>query len=263
MQFKLKDKTALVTASTGGIGRAIAEALLKEGAHVIINGRSAQSVNRALKELKTKYPNVSGVAADLKDQKGANKLIKGVKQPVDILINNFGMYEVKDFFSISDDMWLEFFEANVMSGIRLARHYLKPMLKRNWGRVLFISSESGLNIPEDMIQYGVTKTAQLSVMRGLAKLTKGTHVTVNALLPGPTLTEGVEVFLKELAKKQGITLEAMEHQMFKKNRPTSLIQRFAKPEEVAPMAVYLSSPLSALTNGSAVKVEGGILDQIN
>ncbi len=262
MDLKLKGKRALITASTGGIGRALAETLLEEGASVIIHGSREETTKEALKELKKKYRDVTAVAADLSDAAGCNKLIKEVTEQVDILINNFGIYEFMDFFEISDNDWTNFFEANVLSGVRLSRHFLKPMLKNNWGRILFVSSESGLNIPEDMIQYGMTKTAQLSLMRGLAKLTQGTAVTVNSLLPGPTLTEGVQEFLDKLADKKGVCSTELKKNFVKENRPTSLLQRFAETQEVASMAAFLCSPLSCLTNGSAVKVEGGIVDQI-
>ena len=253
MDLKLKGKRALITASSGGIGKGLAEALLKEGAEVIINGSKEETTQKAVKELKKIYKNVSGVAADLSQAKGCSTLIHSIKEPIDILINNFGIYETCDFFEITDEIWLNFFESNVLSGVRLSQHYLKPMLKNNWGRILFVSSESGLNIPQDMIHYGVTKTAQLSLMRGLAKLTKGTDVTVNAILPGPTLTEGVETFLKNVPDKNNF---------LKENRSGSLIQRFAEVSEVASMAAFLCSPLAPLTNGSAVKVEGGIVDQL-
>jgi NAD(P)-dependent dehydrogenase (short-subunit alcohol dehydrogenase family) len=262
MDLQLHDKTALVTASTGGIGRALAESLLREGAHVIINGRSQETVDAALKELKKISEKVDGAVADLGSSTGCRELIDQVKRSVDILINNFGIYETVDFFDTDDTLWTKFFESNVMSGVRLSRYYMKPMLEKNWGRILFVSSESGLNIPEEMIHYGMTKTAQLAVMRGLAKLTKGTRVTVNAILPGPTRTEGVKHFLKTMADQRNVSQEEVETLVINELRPTSLIQRLADCEEVAPLTTLLCSPLSSATNGSAVKVEGGIVDQL-
>ena len=263
MDLQLEGKTALVTASTGGIGKAIAEELLKEGASVIIHGSQDASAEKTVNEFQSKYPKVAGIGADLSKPDGCAKLIDSIKEPSDLLINNFGIYEVVDFFDTTDDLWRHYFESNVLTGVALSRHFLKPMLKRDWGRVIFVSSESGLNIPEEMIHYGFTKAAQLSIMRGLAKLTKGTQVTVNALLPGPTLTEGVDQFLTKIAEDKGIDKQELIDDFVKKNRPDSLIRRFARVEEVAHMAAFLCSPLAALTNGSSVKVEGGIVNQIN
>ncbi|GAB4227094.1 MAG: SDR family oxidoreductase [Chlamydiales bacterium] len=262
MDLNLNDKRALVTASTAGIGRAIAEELLREGAHVTVNGRTEESVARAIKELSEKYPSVKGITADLGRASGCQYLISEIKEPIDILINNYGTYELVDFFDSTDDEWLEIYENNVLSGVRLSRYYLPRMLHKGWGRILFISSESGLNIPKEMIHYGVTKTAQLAVMRGLAKLTKGTDITVNALLPGPTKTRGVMEFMQQIANREGISMEEVEKNFVKEHRPSSLNQRFANSEEVAHMAVFLCSPMSSATNGSSVKVEGGIVDQI-
>ena len=262
MDLQLEGKTALVTASTGGIGKAIAEELLKEGASVIIHGSRDESAENVVEEFKSKYPHVKGVGADLSKPDGCKKIIDAINEPVDILINNFGIYEVVDFFQTTDELWSSYFESNVLTVVTLSRHFLKPMLDRNWGRVIFISSESGLNIPEDMIHYGFTKTAQLSIMRGLAKLTKGSKVTVNALLPGPTLTEGVEEFIEKIAREKKIDKQEIIDDFVKENRPSSLTQRFAQVDEVAHMAAFLCSPLASLTNGSAVKVEGGIVDQI-
>lgn len=263
MDLKLKGKRALVTASTGGIGKAIAKKLLEEGAFVYIHGSRESSVEKALNDLRDFSSNISGIAANLKENNGCETLIKGVDQPLDILVNNFGIYETVDFFETTDELWQEYFESNVQSGVRLSRHFLKPMLERNWGRVLFISSESGLNIPEDMIHYGFSKTAQLSIMRGLAKLTKGTNVTVNAILPGPTYTSGVEEFMKNIAKDLNIPFEELKKSFVKEHRPSSLLQRFAEEEEVANMTTFICSPLASLTNGSSIKVEGGIINQIN
>ena len=260
MDLQLEGKTALVTASTGGIGKAIAEELLNEGARVIVHGSRDASAEKVVEEFKQKYSHVSGVGADLSKPDGCKQLIASIDEPVDILINNFGIYEVVDFFETTDELWRNYFECNVLTGVTLSRHFLKPMLERNWGRILFISSESGINIPEDMIHYGFTKTAQLSIMRGLAKLTQGTHVTINALLPGPTLTEGVDAFIEKIAQEKGIEKKDLIDGFVKEQRPSSLTQRFAEVQEVAHMAAFLSSPLAALTNGSSVKVEGGIVN---
>lgn len=262
MDLHLEGKTALVTASTGGIGKAIAEELLKEGARVIVHGSSETSAEKVVKEFKSDYSKVTGIGADLSKPEGCKAIMETIDEPVDILVNNFGIYEVVDFFKTSDELWKHYFDCNVLTGVTLSRHFLKPMLEKNWGRILFISSESGLNIPEDMIHYGFTKTAQLSVMRGLAKLTRGSKVTVNALLPGPTMTEGVSAFIEKIAHKKDMEKQKVIDGFVKENRPSSLTQRFAEVEEVAHMAAFLCSPLAALTNGSSVKVEGGIVDQI-
>lgn len=263
MDLKLKGKRALVTASTGGIGKAIASRLLDEGAFVYIHGSRESSVDHTLDDFKEFSSSISGIAANLKERSGCETLINGIDQPLDILVNNFGIYETVDFFETTDELWQEYFESNVQSGVRLSRHFLKPMLERNWGRIVFISSESGLNIPEDMIHYGFSKTAQLSIMRGLAKLTKGTNVTVNAILPGPTYTSGVEEYMKNMADDLGTSFEELKKNLVKEHRPSSLIQRFGEVEEVANMTAFICSPLASLTNGSSVKVEGGIVNQIN
>jgi NAD(P)-dependent dehydrogenase (short-subunit alcohol dehydrogenase family) len=260
MDLQLTQKTAFISGSTSGIGFATAKKLAAEGATVIINGRSQAGVDKAVQELKrqTGSTNVLGIAADFSKAADVASLIQQLPD-VDILINNAGIFEPKPFTEIPDEDWFRFFEVNVMSGVRLSRHYFPLMLKKNWGRIIFVSSESGVFIPEEMIHYGTTKTAQLAVSRGLAELTKGTNVTVNAVLPGPTKSDGVGVFLNDMAKAGNSTPEQVEKDFFKNARPTSLLQRFASVEEVANMIVYLSSPLASATNGAAVRVDGGVV----
>jgi NAD(P)-dependent dehydrogenase (short-subunit alcohol dehydrogenase family) len=263
MDLKLTGKKALISGSTAGIGYAIASRFLAEGASVIINGRSPESVEQAITALKATHPDadVSGVAADLAKVDDVNRLLSEVPE-IDILINNTGIFEPKAFADIPDEDWFRFFEVNVLSGIRLSRFYFPKMLEKNWGRVIFISSESGVFIPDEMIHYGMTKTAQLAVSRGLAELTKGTAVTVNTILPGPTRSKGVGQFIEDLATSGNKTREAVEQEFFKEMRPTSLIQRFASVEEVADTVVYYSSPLASATNGAAIRVEGGLVKSI-
>jgi NAD(P)-dependent dehydrogenase (short-subunit alcohol dehydrogenase family) len=263
MKIDLSGKTALVTGSTAGIGYAIAKGLAAAGADVTLNGRSQATVDAAVKKLAAEVSGgkVRGVAADVSTAAGSNALAAALPD-VDILINNAGIYGGKDFFEISDEDWTRIFEVNVMSGVRMSRAYMKGMLKRNWGRIIFISSESALNIPTEMIHYGTTKTAQLSISRGLALLTRGTGVTVNAVLPGPTMSEGVEVFIKDLAKKNGEPIEEAAVNFVKQNRPTSLLQRLATAEEIANMVVYVASKEASATNGAALRVEGGIVQTI-
>ncbi|MES2427150.1 MAG: SDR family oxidoreductase [Bacteroidota bacterium] len=260
MDLQLKDKVALVSGSTAGIGYAIAKQLAAEGAKVIVNGRTQQRVDAAVKSITEATGNkeVTGVIADFANKDEIATLIAKVPQ-VDILINNVAIFEPKAFADISDEDWLRFYEINVLSGIRLARAYFDKMLKKNWGRIIFISSESAIQIPEEMIHYGMTKTAQLAIARGLAELTKGTNVTVNSVLPGPTLSEGVGGFIDNLAKDQNKTTEQVEEDFFKTMRPTSIIQRFLSVDEVANMVTYLSSPLASATNGAAIRAEGGLL----
>ena len=263
MDLKIKGKVVLISGSTAGIGYATAERFLNEGATVIINGRTEDRVNAAVEQLKasTKNENVSGVAADFSKVADINRLLKEVPE-VDILVNNTGIFEPKAFADIPDEDWFRFFEVNVMSGIRLARNYFPKMLKKNWGRIIFISSESAVFIPDEMIHYGMTKTAQLAVSRGLAELTKGTNVTVNSVLPGPTKSEGVTEFIKNLAKADQISEEEVEADFFKNMRPTSLIERFASVDEIANTIVYYSSDLASVTNGAAIRVEGGLIRSI-
>jgi NAD(P)-dependent dehydrogenase (short-subunit alcohol dehydrogenase family) len=263
MKIELSGKTALVTGSTAGIGHAIAKGLALAGAAVVVNGRTQTKVNAAVAAIAKAVPGgkVRGVAADVSTAAGCNTLVAALPD-VDILINNAGIFEPKGFFDIPDDDWSRFFEVNVMSGVRLSRAYMPGMLKRNWGRIVFISSESALNIPKEMIHYGMTKTAQLAVSRGLAEMTRGTAVTVNSVLPGPTLSEGVEAFVKDLAKHNGQSVEQATALFFKQARPTSLLQRFASVEEIANMVVYVSSKEASATNGAALRAEGGIVQTI-
>jgi NAD(P)-dependent dehydrogenase (short-subunit alcohol dehydrogenase family) len=260
MDLKIKNKLALVTGSTAGIGFAIAKALANEGASVIVNGRTADRVNQAVEKIKkeTGNTNIKGIAADFADKKQIEQLISKLPE-IDILVNNVGIFEPKPFKDITDEDWIKFFEVNVLSGIRLSRVYFDKMIKKNWGRIIFISSESAIQIPEEMIHYGMTKTAQVSVSRGLAELTKGTSVTVNTVLPGPTLSEGVGGFLKDLAKVKGKTVEEIEKDFFLNTRPTSILQRFIEPDEIASLVTYLSSDLSIATNGALLRADGGVV----
>jgi NAD(P)-dependent dehydrogenase (short-subunit alcohol dehydrogenase family) len=263
MNIDLKGKTALVTGSTSGIGHAIAKGLAGAGADVVINGRTQAKVDAAVAAIAKAMPGgkLRGVAADVSTADGCQKLIAALPD-ADILINNAGIFEPKGFLDIPDEDWSRFFEVNVMSGVRLSRAYLPGMLKRNWGRIVFISSESALNIPKEMIHYGMTKTAQLAVSRGLAEMTRGTAVTVNSVLPGPTMSEGVEAFVKDLARQNGQSVEEAASQFVKQFRPTSLLQRFATVEEIANMVVYVASKESSATNGAALRAEGGIVQTI-
>ncbi len=263
MKIDLSGKTALVTGSTSGIGHAIAKGLAASGANVVLNGRTQPKVDAAVGAIARTIPEarVRGVAADVSTDAGCRTLVAALPD-VDILINNAGIFEPKAFFDISDDDWRRFFEVNVMSGVRLARAYMPGMLKRNWGRIVFISSESALNIPSEMIHYGMTKTAQLAVSRGLAEMTRGTAVTVNSVLPGPTMSEGVEAFAKDLAKQNGQSVEEAASQFIKQFRPTSLLQRFASVEEIANMVIYVASKEASATNGAALRAEGGIVQTI-
>jgi NAD(P)-dependent dehydrogenase (short-subunit alcohol dehydrogenase family) len=263
MQIDLSGKTALVTGSTSGIGHAIAKGLAAAGASVVVNGRAQAKVDAAAAALAKAVPDskVRGIAADVSTAAGCSALVAALPD-VDVLINNAGIFEPKDFFDIPDEDWTRFLEVNLMSGVRLTRAYMKGMLQRNWGRIVFISSESALNIPKEMIHYGVTKTAQLAVSRGLAEMTRGTAVTVNSVLPGPTMSEGVETFVKDLAKQNGQSVEQAASQFVKQFRPTSLLQRFASVEEIANMVVYVSSKEASATNGAALRAEGGIVQTI-
>lgn len=259
MDLQVKDKTALVTGSSAGIGFSIAKALTDEGANVIINGRSAKVLQQAVKALQsTAKGDVSSFEGDLSKSADSEKLLAAYPQ-VDILINNLGIFEPAAFEDITDQDWLRFFDVNVLSGVRLARAYLPAMKSQNWGRVLFISSESGVQIPEEMIHYGMTKAAQIAVARGLAESVAGTDITVNSVLPGPTRSRGVETFVKDMADQQGQSLDDFEKDFFENIRPTSLIKRFATTDEVAAMVCYLSSPLASATTGAAVRVEGGVI----
>jgi len=259
MDLKLRDKTALVTGSTAGIGFAIAERLAGEGVKVTITGRSQEKLDAAARQIGEKGA-VQAVLADPATAEGAAKLIAAVPD-TDILVNNLGIYEAKPFADITDADWHHLFEVNVVSGARLARHYFPKMLERNWGRVIFISSESSLVIPEEMIHYGMTKTAQLAIARGLAAQTKGTGVTVNSVMPGPTRSEGIVDFVKSVLPGSHSDAEA-EHLFFEQMRPLSLIRRFIEADEIGATVAFLASPLAAATNGAAVRAEGGIIPTI-
>jgi NAD(P)-dependent dehydrogenase (short-subunit alcohol dehydrogenase family) len=263
MDLQLKDKRALVTGSTAGIGYAIARGLLREGARVCINGRTAAHVEEAAARLREEVPGaqIEEAAADFGSQAEVQALVARVPD-VDILVNNVGIFALREFADIPDEDWFRFFEVNVMSGVRLSRHYFRGMLARGWGRIIFISSESALNIPAAMIHYGATKTMQLGVARGLAELTRGTAVTVNAILPGPTRSAGIEGFIEEMSRGEGKTREETEREFFRSARPTSLLQRFATTEEVASLVVYVASPLSSATNGAALRVDGGVVKTV-
>jgi len=258
MNLQLKDKTAFISGSTSGIGFATAKALIKEGVNIIINGRTLQGVNDAIRKLKNEFTKASieGIPADFSRQEEIESLIKQLPD-LDILINNVGIYKSGSFFETSDEDWYDQFEINVMSGVRLSRYCLPKMLDNNWGRILFISSECATLVPKDLIPYGMTKTAMLSISRGLANLTKGTNVTVNSVLPGSTLSEGAEFFLKDVALKEKKTIQEVEEEFFSDIRTSSLIQRFANVDEVANTIAYFASPLSSATNGAAIKVDGG------
>lgn len=259
MDLQLKNKLSLVSGSTAGIGFAIAEVLASEGANVIINGRSQASVDDAVAELSAESNGqLIGFAGDLSRADVAEQLAQA-HPGVEILINNLGIFEAVAFEDISDDDWRRFYEVNVLSGVRLSRLYLPAMKKRNWGRIIFISSESAVQIPSEMIHYGMTKTAQIAIARGLAELTAATGITVNSVLPGPTKSRGVGNFVEELAQQEGKSFAEFEKQFFEKMRPTSLIKRFATPEEVAALVAYIASPLSSATTGAALRVDGGTI----
>jgi NAD(P)-dependent dehydrogenase (short-subunit alcohol dehydrogenase family) len=259
MDLNLKQKVALVTGSTAGIGHAIATSLAREGATVIVNGRTQAAVDTAVAAMRLSTGgDVLGFAGDLTLAAAADALVRA-HPAVDILVNNLGIFEVKAFADITDADWRRFFDANVLSGARLARMYFPQMRERNWGRIIFISSESGYQIPAEMIHYGMTKAAQIAVARGLAETTVGTGVTVNTVLPGPTRSRGVGDFVVEMARAAGKTPETIEAEFFKTARPTSLLQRFATPEEVASLVTYVASPLSSATNGAALRVDGGVI----
>lgn len=255
MYLGLRGKRALITGSTAGIGLAIAKQLAAEGVTVWVNGRTQERVDAALKEV---LGDARGVAADLSTAEGAATLFDTVDE-IDILVNNLGIFELKPFLEIEDEEWIRFLQANVLSGVRVTRQYLPGMLERKWGRVLFVSSESGIQIPAEMVHYGVTKAAQIALARGIAETIPGSGVTVNSLLPGPTESEGVTGMIAKIAKEQGITPAEVEAGFIKNARPSSLIQRLAKVEEVAAMAVYLCSEQASATTGSPVRVDGGVV----
>lgn len=263
MKIELNTKRALVTASTSGIGFAIAKGLAEAGAEVVINGRSEGSVNDAVARLKSAVPNatVSGVAADLGSPGGVQTLVQGAGQ-IDVLVNNAGIYGTQDFFETDDDVWDNYWQTNVMSGVRLSRALLPAMVDKHWGRVVFVSSESARNIPADMIHYGVSKTAQLALARGLAKRVAGSGVTVNSVLPGPTLSDGVAGMMQSEVERTGKSLDEVAKAFIQEHRPSSIIQRAATVEEVANMIVYVCSPQASATTGAALRVDGGVVDDI-
>jgi len=263
MNLELQDKKALVTGSTAGIGLAIARRLRQEGAEVWLNGRTQERVEEALTQVRKDHSDakVHGIAADLGSAQGCAEIVRQLPE-VDILINNLGIFEPKPFEEISDADWERFFAVNVLSGVRLSRAYLGEMKQRNWGRIIFISSESGLQIPAEMIHYGMTKTAQLAIARGLAETCAGTKVTVNSVLPGPTASEGVTEFVSQLAQENQMTPEEFEKDFFKNARPTSLLKRFIEPEEIANVVAFVCSPLAAAINGASVRADGGVVKSI-
>lgn len=263
MKIDLTNKRAVITGSTLGIGFAIAKGLAEAGAHVVLNGRSEASVKKAKDALLAALPKAKAdtVVADLATAKGAEDLVRAVPE-TDILINNVGIFEPKPFEEIPDADWQRFFDTNVMSGVRLSRAYVPGMRKKSWGRIVFISSESGLQIPVEMIHYGMTKTAQLAISRGLAESLAGTGVTVNAVLPGPTRSDGVSDFFGKMAKEQGVPQAQMEKEFIAQHRPTSIIKRLATVEEVANMVVYACSEQASATTGAALRVDGGVVRSI-
>lgn len=262
MDLRLGGTRAFVSGSTQGIGYAIAKGLLREGASVVINGRPESGVAAAVRRLEDEVPGaeVSGIAADFADGPQVERLLQSLGE-VDILVNNVGVFEVAAFDAISDGDWQRYFEINVMSGVRLSRHVLAGMLERRWGRIIFVGSESGVNIPGDMLHYGSSKAAMLALGNGLAKLTRGSRVTVNSILGGPTYSDGVAQAVDEISRAQGMTAEALKAMIAAGNQ-TSLLQRFIEPEEIANLAVYLASPLSSATNGAALRADGGVLTSV-
>jgi len=263
MDLKIAGKLALVTGSTAGIGFAIARSLAREGAHVYLNGRTQQRVDAAIQEIARDHSadKINGIAADFSSAAGSEAVIAKLPS-VDILVNNVGIFEPKPFVEIPDPDWYRLFEVNVMSGVRLARHYLPGMLKKNWGRIIFISSESAVQIPPEMVHYGMTKTAQVAIARGIAESVAGTSVTANSILAGPTESEGAAGFLESLSKQQNKTKEQIEKEFFQFARPSSLLKRFATIDEVASLVTYVASELSTATNGAALRVDGGVLRAI-
>jgi NAD(P)-dependent dehydrogenase (short-subunit alcohol dehydrogenase family) len=263
MNLGLQGKLSVVSGSTAGIGLAIATTLASEGATVVVNGRTQARVDAAVKTIQQSAAgtNVRGVAADLGSAAGVDTFLRQVPA-ADILVNNLGIFDVKPFLEISDGEWMRFFEVNVLSGVRLARAYLPAMLKKNWGRIIFISSESAQHIPAEMIHYGMTKTAQVAIARGIAESVAGTGVTVNSVLAGPTASEGATTFLENMAKRQNISTAEIEKQFFASARPSSLLKRFETPEEVAAVVAFVASTQAIAINGAAVRAEGGVIRSI-
>jgi len=263
MDLKLNSKKAFISGSTQGIGFAIAHQLLNEGADVTLNGRGKEKLNKAIEKLKQEFPQrtVLGIAADFSNTEDVDMLLNELDD-IDILVNNVGVFELKEFTAISDADWMNIFNINVMSSIRLSRHLLPGMLERNFGRIICISSESGVNVPANMIHYGMTKAAMLAVSNGLSKLTKGTGVTVNTILGGPTYSDGVATTVEQIANAQQIPVEQMKAAIVQQTNPDSLLQRFIDPTEIASLATYLASPLSIATNGASLRADGGALKQV-
>jgi len=264
VDLELRGKLAFVSGSTAGIGMAIASRLAREGAEVVINGRTEERVGEAIAQIKkdSRDANIRGIAADLGNANGCEEVVRQLPR-VDILVNNVGIFEPKPFAKITDEDWEKFFAVNVMSGVRLSRAYLPPMKERNWGRIVFISSESALQIPAEMIHYGMTKTAQLAIARGLAETCEGTAVTVNSVLPGPTASEGVTGFVSDLAAEKSMSAAEFEKEFFKNARPTSILQRFIQPDEIANVVAFVCSPLASAINGVAVRADGGVVRAIS
>lgn len=263
MDLGLKGKRALVTGSTAGIGFATARALAAEGACVTVNGRTQARVDKAVDALKRELPGatITGIAADLSRREGCEALVVQLSE-IDVLVNNLGIFEPKPFDQISDEDWTRFFETNVLSGVRLSRHYMRGMRSRNWGRIVFVSSESALQIPAEMIHYGMTKTAQLAVARGLAETLVGTGITVNSVLPGPTASEGVGGFVAQMAASRGVDTASVEREFFATARPSSILQRFTTPDEIAAMIAYVCGVPASATTGAALRVDGGVVRAI-
>ncbi len=260
MDLQLKGKQAFISGSSQGIGFSIAQQLLQEGAAVTINGRNKEKVNLALEQLRSKFPDaaISSIVADFSKQEEVEKLLAQLER-IDILINNVGIFGIEDFYEASDADWYNYFEINVMSGMRLSRKLLPGMIRNNWGRIIFISSESGVNVPMDMIHYGMTKAAMNALSNGLSKLTKGTNVTVNTILGGPTYSDGVAGAVEQIAATRQLDIDLMKSAIIQQSNPHILLQRFIYPEEIAHLAVYLSSPLSIATNGSSLRADSGVL----
>lgn len=263
MNLKLNGKKAFISGSTQGIGFAIAQQLLNENAEVIINGRNKEKTDLAVKKLKEQFPNasVSGITADFTNKDEVTALLNAIND-IDILVNNVGKFELKSFEDITDEDWHQIFDVNVMSAVRLSKKFLPQMLQKNAGRIIFISSESGVNIPENMIHYGMTKASMMAISNGLSKLTKGTEVTVNTLLGGPTYSDGVAATIEQIASAQNIEVEQMKSAIIQQTNPHSLLQRFIDPSEIASLVTYLASPLSIATNGACLRADGGVLKTI-
>lgn len=263
MDLQLKGKTAFISGSTQGIGFAIAQQLLKEGASVTINGRQKAKTEQAKEALQTQFPhaNISAIVADFSKKDEIENLLQSL-QDIDILINNLGIFEIKHFNDITDEDWYKYFEVNVMSGVRLSRHLFPKMLTKKWGRIIFISSESGVNIPENMVHYGMTKSAMAAVANGLSKLTKGTEITVNTILGGPTYSDGVAEVIEQISKAQNLDIEEFKKTIIQQSNPHILLQRFIDPSEIANLVAYLSSPLSVATNGACLRADAGVLKTI-